>query len=66
MNENAPIKMKQRITFRRLSPDTIRGEAIVIEQVISSFDKQKIDDLQRIFFETIGEGIITGYGKEQE
>ena len=58
--------MKQLITFERLEADTIRGEAIMIKQVISSFDKQEIDDLEQTLSKTIGTALITGYGKEQE
>lgn len=55
--------MKQTITFERLMPDTVRGEAIVIKQVFSDFDKEKIDTLEKQFENTIGIGIVSEYNE---
>lgn len=58
--------MKQTITFERLFPTTVLGEAILIRQVISDFDKAKIDALEKTFEKTIGAGLVSEYKEEQE
>ena len=50
--------MKVHTSFQRHEPDTIRGEAISVTQVFSSFDKREIDMLQNQLQEQIGAGVI--------
>ena len=45
-NKRSISKMKVHTSFQRHEPDTIRGEAISVTQVFSSFDKREIDMLQ--------------------
>lgn len=50
--------MKVHTSFKRMEPDTISGESIVLTTVYSSFDSAEIDKLEEQFRKRIGSGII--------
>ena len=54
------------ITWRRLEPDTIDGEKIIVETVFSSFDKKEIDAIQREFENVYGGGVAICKGDDKQ
>lgn len=50
--------MRVQTMYRRLDPDTVTGEQIVVVTTYSSFNKEEIDALEKELKETIGSGVI--------
>lgn len=49
--------MNATITFERLMPTTVNGDAIKVTTIYSSFDKEEIDNLEADLQKSIGAGI---------
>lgn len=49
------------ISYKRLNPDTVAGDAIIITQTFSSFDKAEIDELEKKLKESIKSGLLYEY-----
>ena len=58
--------MKLQTTFRRLNPNTINGEQLVVTFHYYSYDKREIDLLEKDFREQLGDGTIVDLGKIDE
>lgn len=61
--------MRTETTYKRLNPDTIHGDMIIIQTLYSSFDSEEIDALEDSLKNHIGAGIVNEYKydiKEQE
>lgn len=65
--------MKETISFRRLTPDTINGEQIAITYTYSSFNKSEIDKIEEYLRNSLGTCVVTSdailgepFWKEQE
>lgn len=55
-------------TYKRMNPDTVNGNMIILQTVYSSFDRDEIDALEKTFKKNIGTGLITEYkyGEEEQ
>lgn len=54
--------MTATIQYRRMDPDTVRGEMLEVKIVYSSFDAKEIDEMQ----ENIQAAIAAGLSEESE
>ena len=53
--------MKSYTTYERLMPDTFSGERVKISTIISSFNKDEIDEFEEVYCKgRIGFGIGSG------
>lgn len=58
--------MKQTINYKRLLPDTKRGDAVQVTIIYSSFNPLEINDIEAMLSQKIGDGIIIEYEDEDE
>lgn len=58
--------MKTHLTYKRMEPDTILGDKLVVEMVCSSHNTEEIDRLEEYYKETIGLGIVSDDNKTQK
>ena len=55
--------MKCLINYKRLQPDTIRGEALTITYYYTSFNSAEMDKFEADVKKDIKDGIIVDYGE---
>lgn len=53
--------------IKRLPPNTINGETLILESIYTSYDKSDIDRIQKQYEDVIGDNLIQQFeSKEQE
>ena len=53
--------------IKRLPPNTINGETLILESIYTSYDKSDIDRIQKQYEDVISDGTIQQFeSKEQE